>query len=255
MSGGQRSEIIHTLAEFENQLYIRFEKRRMDALSQKAEFLNRKQAVDEYISDYVDDMCQRAHGMRPRLEEDEIIQTIVDNSNARCQPLLITQTFQSLETLRHHADFLGTRVLSVPKIERKPALKPFVRFKPKVMQTFEIDGEVYEVEIDQSNNELATEIEASELDAEAIVRNSRVAENRPIRLTRSGLKPRSEPKISTRVAVEESHPQEEPVSIRPNTGVLGFDEFLCYGCGTPNVMRRNCVKCRNQPSKNGFTAL
>lgn len=77
--------LIRTLDELEEQVKIRFEKRRMDPWSQRMDFASRKQGSEEYIADYIDEMCRRAYGIRPRLEEDQIMQVIIDNANITCK--------------------------------------------------------------------------------------------------------------------------------------------------------------------------
>lgn len=72
---------IRTLDELEEQVKVRFERRRMDSWSQRMDFASRKQGSEEYIADYIDEMCRRAYGMRPRLEEDQIMQVIIDSAN------------------------------------------------------------------------------------------------------------------------------------------------------------------------------
>lgn len=273
---------IHTLDELEEQMNIRFEQQKMDMWSQRVAFASRKQGVDEYIADYIDEMCRRAHGMRPRMDESEIIQVIIDNANLKCQAQLLNRGYTSLQTLRQHADFLGTRLLKVTKNERKMVPKRYI-YKPNSVQAIETEGDWIELEVIEDGDSPSNEHEPQGfVEVDAVGQSNR--SSRIMRVKRDIIRPKAEVKsVVTSPTVEQST-ESNTVMFAPVGGVaesmeircFGCDtpgvmqrnclkcassqaratnEFKCYGCGAPGVMRRNCEKCNAHDSKNGIASL
>lgn len=270
---------IHTLDEFEEQMWTRFDKQRMDTWSQRLAFASRKQGTDEYISDYIDEMCRRAHNIRPRMEELEIVQIIIDNANLKCQAHLLNKAYASIAALRRHANFLGTRLLNIPKIEQKTVPKRYV-YRPTSVQAIEAENEWIEVEAVEEND--------SGSESNEIVNINAVTHGtKPMRILRTKRDPtrtRVEGKSGVKTpTVEQSQGIIDTTNIsnqitgelmeircfgcnapgilkrncqKCNSGVAnsGYD-FVCFGCGAPNVMRRDCPKCQTTDSKNEVTRL
>lgn len=270
---------IHTLDELEEQMNIRFEQQKMDMWSQRVAFASRKQGTDEYIADYIDEMCRRAHGMRPRMDETEIIQVIIDNSNLKCQSQLLNRSYTSLQALRQHADFLGTRLLRVTK-ERKMVSKRYL-YKPNSIQAIETDGDWIEVEALEDDESPTNGCEPQEfVEVDAVSHNNKTP--RMVRVKRENVRPKAEVKnVAGTSSTTHANESIEPPSI-PTTGIAetmeircyGCDapgvtlrecskciqnrplvEFKCFGCGTPGVMRRNCERCKASEAKNGRNSL
>lgn len=83
---------ISTIDQLEVRLKARFDQMPMDYLSQILTFVERKQAVDENLCAYIDDMRQIAYRLRPTLEEEKIITRIVDNANETYRTVLASRS-------------------------------------------------------------------------------------------------------------------------------------------------------------------
>lgn len=254
------NQTILTLADLDARLKTRFERRKMDPDSQMVNFVSRKQGRDEYLADYIDEMCSRAFELQPRWEEERIVRVIVDNANRQCKAQLATRSYDSIMMLRHHADFLGSsEIIDEPVNGRKLPSKPLGRYKPTMVHAVEIDGETVEVVVEDEESGESTGLELSEIDIEAIAKSSKTWPNRTIRLIRNGDRKRSEAKSSAQVSTNGIVSDRGSISNRNSTGPNGMpidiDEIACFGCGTPNVFRRNCPKCKETGSKNAVTAL
>lgn len=266
---------VRTLDELEMQLGQRFGRMKMDMWSQRSEFASRKQGSDEYISDFIDEMCKRAHSIRPRLEEREIIQVIINNTNLRCQSQLLNRSFTTLLELRQHADFLGTRILSVMKTDRR--LQP-KRFVPRMAAVQSIENE--------SDWEMAgSEAEVEEMGDDEMVTTevgtmSRRVTSPRFRSVKELSRPKAETKKVTIVAPAQTQEakratadltgtynevmelrcfgcNEPGVTLRNCTVCTqgGPPQFVCFGCGAPGVLKRNCERCNKNDSKNVSTHL
>lgn len=273
------SPTVLSIAELESLLKNRFDKKRTGQDNQMMEFYSRKQGPEEYLADYIDDMCSKAFSLHPRLEETRIIQIIVDNSNRQCKGQLATRCYGSIIMLRQHADYLGASgLVSIPNAVRKSSFrKPTFQIKSvHAIQSESNEGEEYESE-NEFEDDVSAEGEASrerELRVEAVTKNGKSWQVEKFRRSKETRRSISPPRVKPSHVTEREPPgfvmtAAELMEIRcygcqapgfiqrncPTCNPSMSGEFGCFGCGAPGVMRRNCVKCTALVSKNANTRL
>lgn len=246
---------IRTLDQLEEELRSRFERRRMDSISQLVNFTSRKQAKEEYLADYIDEMCRLASGLQPRMEEHQVVRIIVDNANHICKTHLASRIFESVEMLRHHANYMGASGL-IPIVipERKPVAKK-VFYRPKTVHATETEVDACEMPAEEHEEQDEEEEIEEPMATEAVIaaisrmvktlgasrRTGRVGQNGAKELTRS-TKPTAKPNQET--AKNDAAAQMEFSS-----------EIRCFGCNAPGIFKRNCPTCNRQEPKNPLAAL
>lgn len=203
---------------------------------------------DEYIADYIDEMCRLASGLQPRMEEGQIVRVIVDNSNLSCKIHLATRVFSSIEMLRHHANYLGAAgLVPLPIPEKKPMINRTF-FKPRAIHATEIEDDTpseSKLEEEGAKEEMGDENER-EWFIDSIMK---AWQNRKINNKNHG---------NRKETIKPIKPV-EPENVEVMKKAMSLAEFAleirCYGCNAPGVIKRNCATCNSQKPKNGSAAL
>lgn len=247
---------IHSLDQLEEELRSRFERRRMDSVSQLVNFTSRKQAKEEYLADYIDDMCRLASGLQPRMEELQVVQIIVDNANHVCKMHLAARVFDGVETLRHHANYMGAAgLIPIGTTEKKPIVKKMPMYRPRAVHATEAEVEASETPSgDPECQEEEGEISEPMVNEALIEAISRMVKNlgttrKTNRVSQAGI---GEPNKSTKPATK---PNKESEQGNTTQKMEFSSEIRCFGCNAPGIFKRNCPTCNNQESKNGSAVL
>lgn len=233
---------IHTIDELEVNMRRRFCRQSMDYLVQVKEFASRQQKESEDILDYMDDMRKRASRIRPKMEEDQIIRTIVDNANDMYRVNLIARQFGNIEELNRYMEHLSS-VKKIKPYDSKPYAKK-LPYRTKSIQAIET-GEADELgeEEDASTDEPEGH-DMLETFVEALAREMKQFDARPGRPPGSMMQKKTTPKA-----------QISSVKTKSPSTDCDLNEISCFGCGAANTYKRNCATCQNSVSKNGKAAL
>lgn len=243
-----RSEEIRSVNELEINLKRRFAGEIMTGMGLMKSFMTRYQGENENLLAFMDNMRQRAKVIRPALEEGTVITTIVDNANLKCKVHLANRSYNSLHDLNQHMEWLiSSRILndSVEKKPNWPPKRPFYPPKHAKVYATEAEGK-QDIE---SETQTDKESEFSEEHKELL---DYVWEKSVEAITRKGFYPRSQNSRSQHQSKSsETEKTTEQTIGAPSLGnqtKSSNDEpkFSCYGCGKPNVYKRNCTDCNMQ---------
>lgn len=234
---------------------MRFEHREMDKISQIMHVSARKQSKNERLADYVDDMCQLAYTLEDRMTDHQLIKLIIKNSNTTCRQQLVAHQYVTVEALRSYVNYLGANgLITVEPTEKKTEQKgkwirpKYVNATERVERVSsaesegEPSGDESESLTEEKQNALAEKLVAAVAKA---IGNSKFDRNKT-----SDRKKGNKPKIDT-----------STVEVTTNQGANGLTaeqmmtEVRCFGCQTPGVYRRDCVRCNPQLAKNGQADL
>lgn len=110
-----RDSEIKSLDTLEISLASRFTGEIMTRTGMLTAFLSRTQREHESLLVYMDDMRQRAKAIQPKLQEEVVIATMIDNSNLHIKRYLANRTYQSVHELNQHMEWLVcSRLIDIP---------------------------------------------------------------------------------------------------------------------------------------------
>lgn len=219
-----------TLAEFEIKLRQRFDSSELDDMALLAQFSMRKQKDGEEILDYMDDMRERAIRLHPPLPEAKVIRTIVDNLNREYRGLVASKSYESIETLNRHMEYLGRGHQEKERVVPKRTYP----YRSASVKATEIGSDD---ELAEEDEESDRELDMVDVMVQALqsVRTSKQFKSKGA--YKSNTDRRSKRRVDNKVEAEIDDAKVN---------------FCCFGCGAPGVYKRDCPKCQqsDQPSKN-----
>lgn len=241
---------IETFSQFERAVRLRFEHREMDKISQIVHVTARKQQKSEQLADYVDDMCQLALSLEERMTEHQLVKLIIKNASMGCRQQLVAHRYKTVEELRHYVNYLGANgLVPVEPVESKPDTKP-KWIRPKYVNATE--------KVEQKSSSASDDETSGEEHKEAVEAKSReLAEKLVAAVAKAFSQPRFDRSRRLDKKREEREEKENiPTGTTPLlTAEQMMTEVRCYGCQTPGVYRRDCVKCNPHLAKNGQADL
>lgn len=245
---------IVTLADFEEQVRLRFAPETRDPRRITAAFYNRKQGPDEFLLNYLDDMFQLYSRIRDRLTEAEAIDIIVEGVNDRYTPTFVERAPTTLLQLRTLCTNL---VAKKPRPTKKQYTAPTAdvrkpHFQRKIHELEVVEETVTDEDTESEEIERLNEIAAmqkyTELAKRAAARKtakpaivpSAVAEKLPNPIPDNLFKGRNGEK-QTRCW--------NCFSWGHNHYACPFEmKLFCYGCGAPDVHIDDCKMCKLKPA-------
>lgn len=233
---------IFKIDDLEVSMRRRFGGQSMDRVAQIKEFSLREQGENEDILDYMDVMRMKAERMQPPLEETQVIRTIVDNANDAHRGLLLARAYTTVNELNLYMEHLPA--LRLGKHRENSHSQSNRKSYPKYKTVHAI-----ETETPSNENQSADESEETDSTQQAVEAFVDFIQRKS-----GNSRPNKQSKYTQRTDQKNKSPEQQP---EPPNVAIDRTEFKCFGCGAPNVMRRNCEICQQpaQQSKNGAAEL
>lgn len=185
-------------------------------------------------------MRKRASEVFPPLHEPQVIAKIVDNANDRYHVLLVARAHFSLDELVRYAEHLVQSQPSTISYSRHQSRN---RAPTKSRSIYAIETEPESGEDANCNDASGESQDGDEAGLEAFVEAlTKVVQ-------RFGFKKKSNDRAAARKSSEslQAHPSTATTPATQNNST-----FSCYGCNTPGVIKKNCIKCNADLSKNAM---
>lgn len=217
-----------SIDELESALKSRFERKSNDSMALYGEFCSRKQAKDEDLLRYIDQMLIMAKRcvMQPPLSVPQIISRIVDNANEIYRKTLASQRYATIPEMSLFAEYIVRNESVKPKTaaSNQTGTQKKAWTKPLWLKN---DADIEAAEpssVNETEPEPPTEAENTD-QLEALCTITRELAKLSTNLMRGCA---SAQFIQTQ---KNDRMQQNPMDI------------YCWSCKTPGVYRRNCPKC------------
>lgn len=236
-----------TIDEFDSLARRRFGGKSTRFLSRIAEFTNRQQGDNEELLAYMDVMRHRAEPIKQSLNEDEIISTIIDNANVTCRGYLGTREYDTIDELNRYMEFLAqSKLPGTLSTEKKHT--PNVQQPKRTFYTPSYKSGIHAIEAEQETEPEGTVVSTIPIDViELIDRTATATIGAVKRDWRSNYRPNGTTPSNTVTEQNETKTNEAQNSFTQRTYTTPFE---CWGCKTPNVMRKDCPKCNQTVPSN-----
>lgn len=249
---------LQSIDEMEARLRGRFERQATDPTSILIEFAQRKQGKDEDLLDFIDEMRQKLLRCGAQMPEQKAIEMIVDNTNETYNRILAARTYNSLNHLSGHAEYLvrgrPRKAISMPRQEKKQTYSRPPRVGAIEGGHEEETTEAPVEEMSQMESEGDTDFVADMM-IYAIKSGYRV--NRPNNVNRPFKSNQNVPATERVEKAETNVVFQKPV-ICTNCYIWGHADAMCkepkkircFGCGKEGVYKAQCEVCTGNRSKN-----
>lgn len=246
-------QYFHTVEEWERAIRSRFELNQSTKEALMSTIYSRKQRSSESLSKFIDEMNVMMDRLPNEFSELHRITLIIANSSESCRQFLRLRNAQTMYELVNYAyTFVDEKTSNKPQL-----LNKFLKMK-------KINATVIQDEEESEESSAEEPDEGAEIDVQAIMQylKEKTKDNRS-KSSMANKKPaikssQNPPRVTHIVAIE----GEEP-TICPNCLNWGHrmencsqepKRRLCFGCGRPNTIRRNCPTCSQNP-KNSEACL